>query len=129
MRAPRHAPSNTGNGRRGLLDATISLVAAVPSFMAFFGGGPEPRRGLGTYDGSRLFYTTYVCADGKLLSIGCTELHLWHNFCDAVDRPDLRSAERLPGEAEPGPRPEQVAAKERWRRCCIPYRATSGTTC
>jgi alpha-methylacyl-CoA racemase len=108
------ARERTGRGQLvdvAYLDATISLVAAVPSFMAFFGGGPEPRRGLGTYDGSRPFYTTYVCADGKLLSIGCTEPHLWHNFCDAVDRPDLKSAQRLPGEAERGPRPEQVAAK------------------
>ena len=108
------ARERTGRGQLvdvAYLDATISLLAAVPSFMAFFGGGPEPRRGLGTYDGSRPFYTTYACADGKLLSIGCTEPHLWHNFCDVVDRPDLKSAERLPGEAERGPRPEQVAAK------------------
>lgn len=108
------ARERTGHGQLvdvAYLDATISLVAAVPSFMAFFGGGHEPRRGLGTYDGSRPFYTTYVCGDGKLLSIGCTEPHLWHNFCDAVDRPDLKDAERLPGEAERGPRPEQVAAK------------------
>jgi crotonobetainyl-CoA:carnitine CoA-transferase CaiB-like acyl-CoA transferase len=55
------------------LDSTISLLSAVPSFMAFFGGGPAPRRGVGTFDGTRPYYTTYECADGKLLSIGSTE--------------------------------------------------------
>jgi crotonobetainyl-CoA:carnitine CoA-transferase CaiB-like acyl-CoA transferase len=125
------ARERTGRGQLvdvSYLDATISLLSAVPSFMAFFGGGPEPRRGVGTYDGSRPFYTTYVCADGKLLSIGCTEPHLWHNFCDAVDRPDLRSAERLPGRPSGAPAPSRSRPSERWRRCCAPNRATSGTT-
>ena len=94
------------------LDSTISLLSAVPSFMAFFGGGPEPKRGVGTFDGSRPYYTTYECQDGKSLSIGSTEPHLWHNFCDAVDRPDLKEAELRPGEALRGPRPEQVEAKK-----------------
>jgi crotonobetainyl-CoA:carnitine CoA-transferase CaiB-like acyl-CoA transferase len=108
------ARERTGKGQLvdvAYLDATISLLSAVPSFMAFFGGGPEPRRGVGTFDGSRPYYTTYECADGKLLSIGSTEPHLWHNFCDAVDRPDLKAAELKPGEAMRGPRPEQVEAK------------------
>ena len=43
--------------------------------------------------------------------IGSTEPHLWHNFCDAVDRPDLKAAQLMPGEALRGPRPEQVEAK------------------
>ena len=93
------------------LDATISLLSAVPTFMAFFGGGPEPRRGVGTFDGTRPYYTTYECGDGRLLSIGSTEPHLWHNFCDAVDRPDLKAAQLMPGEGLRGPRPEQVEAK------------------
>jgi alpha-methylacyl-CoA racemase len=109
------ARERTGKGQLvdvAYLDATISLLSAVPPFMAFFSGGPEPRRGVGTYDGSRPFYTTYACADDRLLSVGCTEPHLWHNFCDAVDRPDLKGAQRLPDEAVHGPRPEQVLAKD-----------------
>jgi len=109
------ARERTGRGQLvdvSYLDATISLLCAVPSFMAFLGGGPEPRRGVGTFDGSRPFYTTYECADGKLLSIGSTEPHLWHNFCDAVGRPDLKPAELQPGEHSRGPRPEQVEAKK-----------------
>ncbi len=108
------ARERTGRGQLvdvSYLDATISLLCAVPSFMAFLGGGPEPRRGVGTFDGSRPYYTTYECADGKLLSIGSTEPHLWHNFCDAVDRPDWKGAQLMPGEATRGPRPEQVAVK------------------
>jgi crotonobetainyl-CoA:carnitine CoA-transferase CaiB-like acyl-CoA transferase len=109
------ARERTGQGQMvdvSYLDATISLLCAVPSFMAFLGGGPEPRRGVGTFDGSRPYYTTYECADGKLLSIGSTEPHLWHNFCNAVDRPDLKGAQQQPGEATVGPRPDQVEAKE-----------------
>jgi crotonobetainyl-CoA:carnitine CoA-transferase CaiB-like acyl-CoA transferase len=108
------ARERTGKGQLvdvAYLDATISLLSAVPSFMAFFGGGPEPRRGVGTFDGTRPYYTTYECADGKLLSIGSTEPHLWHNFCNAVDRPDLKAAQLMPGEALRGPRPEQTEAK------------------
>ncbi len=109
------ARERTGKGQLvdvSYLDATISLLCAVPSFMAFLAGGPEPQRGLGTFDGTRPYYTTYTCGDGKLLSIGSTEPHLWHNFCDAVDRPDLKAAELQPGEAIRGPRPEQVTAKQ-----------------
>ncbi|MDH4147303.1 MAG: CoA transferase [Acidimicrobiia bacterium] len=108
------ARERTGKGQFvdiAYLDSTISLLSAVPSFMAFFAGAPEPQRGVGTFDGSRPYYTTYECADGKLLSIGSTEPHLWHNFCNAVDRPDLKAAELRPGEALRGPRPEQVEAK------------------
>jgi crotonobetainyl-CoA:carnitine CoA-transferase CaiB-like acyl-CoA transferase len=108
------ARERTGKGQLvdvSYLDATISLLCAVPSFMSFLGGGPEPRRGVGTFDGTRPYYTTYECGDGKLLSIGSTEPHLWHNFCDAVDRPDLKAAELKPGEHTRGPRPEQVEAK------------------
>ncbi len=93
------------------LDSTISLLCAVPSFMAFLGGGPEPRRGVGTFDGTRPYYTTYECGDGKLLSIGSTEPHLWHNFCRVVDRPEWIEAELRPGEAVVGPRPEQQRIK------------------
>jgi crotonobetainyl-CoA:carnitine CoA-transferase CaiB-like acyl-CoA transferase len=109
------ARERTGKGQFvdvSYLDATISLLSAVPSFMAFFAGGPEPRRGVGTFDGTRPYYTTYECADGKLLSIGSTEPHLWHNFCDAVERPDLKAAQLMPGEGLRGPRPEQSAAKD-----------------
>ena len=93
------------------LDATISLLSAVPSFMAWFAGAPEPDPTVGTFDGTRPYYTTYVCADGKQLTIGSTEPHLWHNFCNAVNRPDLKAAELRPGEALRGPRPEQTEAK------------------
>ncbi|MFN0093037.1 MAG: CaiB/BaiF CoA transferase family protein [Acidimicrobiales bacterium] len=108
------ARERTGKGQLvdvAYLDATISLLSAVPSFMAYFAGAPEPRRGVGTFDGSRPYYTTYECGDGKLLSIGSTEPHLWYNFCDAVGREDLKAAALGPGEALRGPRPEQVEAK------------------
>ena len=108
------ARERTGRGQLvdvAYLDATISLLSAVPSFMAWFGGGPEPDPTVGTFDGTRPYYTTYMCGDGRQLSIGSTEPHLWHNFCDAVQRPDLCDAALTPGEALRGPRQDQVLAK------------------
>ena len=109
------ARERTGRGQLvdiAYLDSTISLLSAVPSFMAWFGGGPEPDPTVGTFDGTRPYYTTYVCSDGKQLSIGSTEPHLWHNFCRAVNRPDLESAQLTPGEALRTARPEQATAKK-----------------
>ncbi len=36
------------------------------------------------------YYTSYKTKDDRWLSIGCIEPWLWNNFCDAVERPDLK---------------------------------------
>ena len=51
--------------------------------------GASCRRGEGALGGSFPYYTTYETADGKLLSVGCTEPWLWQNFCTAIGREDL----------------------------------------
>jgi alpha-methylacyl-CoA racemase len=71
------------------LDTTISLLAATPMLRDFFFNGSSCGRGEGALGGSFPYYTTYETADGKLLSVGCTEPWLWQNFCTAIGREDL----------------------------------------
>jgi crotonobetainyl-CoA:carnitine CoA-transferase CaiB-like acyl-CoA transferase len=82
----------TGRGQLvdvSYLDTTISLLAATPVVRDFFFNGSTCGRGEGALGGSYPYYTTYETADGKLLSVGCTEPWLWGNFCKAIGREDL----------------------------------------
>jgi crotonobetainyl-CoA:carnitine CoA-transferase CaiB-like acyl-CoA transferase len=86
------ARQQTGRGQWvdvSYLDTTISLLAATPMLRYFFFNGSLCGRGEGALGGSFPYYTTYETADGKLLSVGCTEPWLWQNFCTAIGRPDL----------------------------------------
>jgi len=86
------ARQQTGRGQWvdvSYLDTTISLLAATPMLRNFFFNGNSCGRGEGALGGSFPYYTTYETADGKLLSVGCTEPWLWQNFCTAIGRADL----------------------------------------
>jgi alpha-methylacyl-CoA racemase len=86
------ARQQTGRGQWvdvSYLDTTISLLAATPMLRDFFFNGSSCGRGEGALGGSFPYYTTYETADGKLLSVGCTEPWLWQNFCTAIGRADL----------------------------------------
>jgi crotonobetainyl-CoA:carnitine CoA-transferase CaiB-like acyl-CoA transferase len=86
------ARQQTGRGQWvdvSYLDTTISLLAATPMLRDFFVNGSPCGRGEGALGGSFPYYTTYETADGKLLSVGCTEPWLWQNFCTAIGREDL----------------------------------------
>lgn len=86
------ARQHTGRGQAvdvSYLDTTVSLLAATPMLRDFFFDGSTCGRGEGALGGSYPYYTTYETADGKLLSVGCTEPWLWQNFCTAIGREDL----------------------------------------
>jgi crotonobetainyl-CoA:carnitine CoA-transferase CaiB-like acyl-CoA transferase len=86
------ARQRTGRGQLvdvSYLDTTVSLLAATPVGRDFFLHGSTCSRGEGELGGSYPYYTTYETADGKLLSVGCTEPWLWQNFCKAIGREDL----------------------------------------
>jgi alpha-methylacyl-CoA racemase len=86
------ARQQTGRGQWvdvSYLDTTLSLLAATPMLRDFFFNGSSCGRGEGALGGSFPYYTTYETADGKLLSVGCTEPWLWRNFCAAIGREDL----------------------------------------
>lgn len=87
-----YARERTGRGQHvdvSYLDTSISLLAATPGLRDFFRSGRWPGRGAGALGGSYPYYTTYETADGKLLSVGCSEPWLWQNFCRAIGREDL----------------------------------------
>ncbi len=89
------ARQQTGRGQLvdvSYLDTTFSLLCAAPNVQDFFKRGTVPERGKGVFSGDYAFYGTYETKDGKLLSLGCTEPWLWHNFCDAVERPEWKEA-------------------------------------
>jgi crotonobetainyl-CoA:carnitine CoA-transferase CaiB-like acyl-CoA transferase len=86
------ARQQTGRGQFvdvSYLDSTVSLLAATPAGREFFLSHSPGGRGAGALGGSYPYYTTYETADGKLLSVGCTEPWLWENFCQAIGRQDL----------------------------------------
>ena len=86
------ARHQTGRGQHvdiSYLDTVISLLAATPTLRDYFLDGVTCSRGEGHLGGSYPYYTTYETADGKLLSVGCSEPWLWENFCKAIGREDL----------------------------------------
>jgi alpha-methylacyl-CoA racemase len=86
------ARQHTGRGQFvdvSYLDTTVSLLAATPVLRDFFFNGSSCGRGEGALGGSYPYYSTYETADGKLMSVGCTEPWLWENFCGAIGRQDL----------------------------------------
>lgn len=94
------ARQQTGRGQLvdvSYLDTTVSLLAATPMVHDFFFNGSGIGRGEGALGGSFPYYTTYETADGTLLSVGCTEPWLWHNFCQAIGRADLGHVALGPG--------------------------------
>jgi len=89
------------------LDASLSLLSATPDFAAVAGGSAREGKRAGMFSGDYPYYSTYTASDGKRLTIACIERSLWHRFCDALDRDDLKplamtslDLTRPPGRAE-----------------------------
>ena len=108
------ARQHTGRGQLvdvSYLDTTISLLAATPVLRDYFYKGITCGRGEGALGGSYPYYTTYPTADGKRLSVGCTEPWLWENFCRAIGREDLACYALKPDHYASGADPSALAAK------------------
>lgn len=94
------------------LDSSIALLAAAPNMWEFFENGKAPT-GDGMFSADFAYYTSYPTKDGQWLSIGCVEPWLWHNFCDAVERPDLKDCSFTRDHFyEPGGKTQEHARKE-----------------
>ncbi|MFB6232765.1 MAG: CaiB/BaiF CoA transferase family protein [Haloarculaceae archaeon] len=79
--------SLTGEGEYvelGMLDATLPWLTKQAGRVF---AGEEPAR-MGTKDPVLAPYQTYETADGYL-NVACLNPHLWADFCECLDRPDL----------------------------------------
>jgi len=85
------AREKTGRGQYidiSLTDSTISLLTQVvvdPYFMT----GAAPRRGEHGLSGSSPHYNIYQTKDGKYITIGCLEPHLWANLCREIGKEEF----------------------------------------
>ena len=87
--------NSTGVGQQvdvAYLDSTFALLSAVPGIRDYFVGSDEPRRGGNVFSGDYAYYAVYKTLDNKWITVGCMEPWLWDNFCEALERPDLKSA-------------------------------------
>jgi alpha-methylacyl-CoA racemase len=109
------ARERTGRGQHvdvSYLDTSIALLAATPNMRFYWSDGLAPKRGEGFLGGSYPYYAVYETADGKLLTIGCTEPWLWANFCKAIDRPDFIKFARQPDQFVRAANQEEVRCRE-----------------
>lgn len=75
----------------------VSMTDAVASFSTayadrYFGEGSAPERGGTRLLGEHPGYRVYETGDGEYVSLSALEARFWDNLCDALDRPDLKSA-------------------------------------
>ena len=109
------ARERTGQGQHvdvSYLDTSVALLAATPNMRFYWSDGLAPKRGEGFLGGSYPYYAVYETADGKLLTIGCTEPWLWANFCKAIDRPDFVKFSRQSDQFVRAANPDEVRCRE-----------------
>ena len=105
------ARQTTGRGQQvdiAYLDTAFALLTAVPGIRNYLVGGAEPRRGENVFAGDHPYYAVYRTKDDRWLSVGCMEPWLWSNFCEALERPDLK---RQGMQAEDFQRPPSAAQR------------------
>lgn len=84
------ARNTTGKGQYidiALMDSVISLLADTT--VSYFQHGVDLERGKFVLSGSFPYYNVYEAADGKYITIGCLEPHLWENFCRAIGKEEF----------------------------------------
>lgn len=80
-----------------MMDGTLALQATTLSTMRMLGQAPQ--RGHDMLSGGLPNYSVYECSDGKHVAMAALEPKFWHNFCAAVQRPDLARMPLAPGKA------------------------------
>ena len=94
--------TNTGEG--AYVDVSLSeavLGWQAPALTNVDHGAYSMRRGVGNETGGNAVYRVYKTADERFITLGAEEPKFWHNFCEAVGRPDWisRVHEPVPQEA------------------------------
>mgnify|MGYP000429405124 CR=1 FL=1 len=75
-----------------MLDGAVSWLPVLAN--DFFVKGVSPRAAENILNGQNACYEVYETADGRYISIGAIEPHLWANFCNAIGREDFIQMQR-----------------------------------
>ncbi|MBM4406785.1 MAG: CoA transferase [Chloroflexi bacterium] len=96
------ARQKTGEGQQidiSLTDNSAYLMAQ-PAY-DHFSHGTQIRPGRMRLNGGFPDYDTFICKDGKYLSVGCLEVKFWENLCRALGKEEFIAAR------PPGDKPEE----------------------
>lgn len=75
-----------------MMDGAISWLPVLAN--DYFVNGKSPQVGENILNGQNACYEVYETADGRYISIGAIEPHLWANFCDKIGREDYKAWQR-----------------------------------
>lgn len=75
-----------------MLDGAVSWLPILAA--EYFVNGEPPKAGGSMLLGRNACYEVYETKDGRYISIGAVEPHLWANFCDRIGREDFKSWQR-----------------------------------
>ena len=81
-----------------MLDGAVSLMSWNACSYLAGGGAMEPEGNI--LLGSLACYNVYETLDGRYISLGSVEAHLWENFCMEIGRPEFGPWQRMPERQE-----------------------------
>lgn len=75
-----------------MLDGAVSWLPVLAN--DYFVKGVSPKAAENILNGQNACYEVYETADGRYISIGAIEPHLWANFCDAIGKEEFKLWQR-----------------------------------
>lgn len=76
-----------------MLDGAVSWLPIAAS--DYFMTGEPPKPGSAMLLGRNACYEVYETKDGRFISIGAVEPHLWANFCEKIQKPEYIEWQRV----------------------------------
>lgn len=76
-----------------MLDGAVSWLPILAS--DYFVTGQPPKVGSAMLIGRNACYEVYETKDGRYISIGAVEPHLWANFCDKIGKEEFKEWQRV----------------------------------
>ncbi|NIA19137.1 MAG: CoA transferase [Xanthomonadaceae bacterium] len=81
-----------------MTDGLVSMFSLLSAY--FFAQGRDPGPNETTFNGGQADYQVYETSDNHYMALGALEEKFWHNFCEAIDRPDLIGRQQGDGKAQ-----------------------------
>ena len=75
-----------------MLDGAVSGLPVLAN--DYFVKGVSPKAAENILNGQNACYEVYETKDGRYISIGAIEPHLWANFCDAIGKEEFKAYQR-----------------------------------